>query len=726
MKTNESEESWGSQARGRASVLLALLLLSGLPGLARQAGPSFPLGTTLTNETVHRLVEVNKYWLVGPPPEVRSFSYTLNRPGGVQDFAITEPAQTPRARLQGMTYVSVLQQLAHAPESVSVRESNEGSGRMRLTLIFATEVRGAIGNGVENSWNGYHSFAAKEGYVLIDPARGVPLEAGSGRLRETFSDYVQVDSQHYVPLSIHLQLDDTQYDWHFSLFEPGLWLLDEGLSGSRRLAWVEKVQVNSAPAQLRETTTASRDRAQAEQAGQAQVEEFLKANRHWLLPSLEARRGLVYDYRQEAPYRERVLLGSDGNLMVQLEATKETPDHVTRQRLWLADGRSCACDAGDRFVQPQPGTNSGTNPDAWLPRDRLVQHLAMGLALDCAVTRLAREPSSFWAEARLVADSPSRYLLTLRPKQDARLFTGTMLTFSSWCYMHDVRYDPSEILCDAATHRPLEEKDYSGENELVGSYQFSDWLGTGAGAAPGRLRAVLPLQKDGKDQSLGMVAQFHFIQSELWLLERVESWFRGDGGGSTGTVSVVSAEAAAFAPIQELLQKAQLTERILGTLQKSPQGRVTGEVKRGEWSALALRAAWTDKAREAVLDRKLQAQEPDVIGVQRVRVRQTPEGDCQVELDGLSTSTWKEFATEWKVGLLDSHGGVVASATTNLAVLAEGGPTPFEMRIEIPDYKGAALSEAARISIEGTVQRSTGTYHGHGRWYRLARDNGIL
>ena len=266
---------------------------------------------------------------------------------------------------------------------------------------------------------------------------------------------------------------------------------------------------------LRQAVAASVAREKAEAAGTEALRTFLKANQHWLLPSLEARRGLVYEYRQEAPYLERVLFDSDGNLMARLEASKENPERPTRQRLWLADGRSYSGDAGDQFVKLEGAANAAASPAAWLQRDRLVQHLAMGLALDCALTRLAREPDTFWAEVLPVPNAADRYLLVLHPRKDALLFTGTMLTFSSWSFMHDVRYDRSEILCDAATHRPLEERDYAGKSELKGEYQFEDWLSDASGAAPGRIRAVVPHEKDGKDQALEMDARFHFAKPGL-------------------------------------------------------------------------------------------------------------------------------------------------------------------------------------------------------------------
>ena len=105
--------------------------------------------------------------------------------------------------------------------------------------------------------------------------------------------------------------------------------------------------------------------------------------------------------------------------------------------------------------------------------------------MDCALTRLARDPSAFKATVEPTQDGKGYRLLLDAPGR-AEIFTGTMLAFTSWAYMHDVCYRRSEIVVDAATHRPLEEKDYDDSGKLVAAYTFSDYLEDPAGAAPGR------------------------------------------------------------------------------------------------------------------------------------------------------------------------------------------------------------------------------------------------
>jgi len=682
--------------RGVALCSFPLLLLS----VAIMAAELSPSDSDRGREIISRFVETNRYWLMGPPPAVRNYSYVVQRVGGTQTFAVTDPAKTSRARRQGVSYSTMLHHLATKPGDFTVRSLVEQPGRLRLTFAFEPAVRGACGNGVENSWNGYFNLGGDAGYL-------VPLEAGIGTLTETFGEFVAVDAGHFVPLAITVQKEDMRFDWRFRLYEPGLWLFDDSHYGGKRIAWIEQVTVNEETPELRRAVAESMTRERAEHAGTLALREFLAANQHWLLPSLQSRRGLIYEYRQEAPYRECVYFDPEGNTLARLEASKESPDNPTRQQLWLADGRKVVAGYADPYVKIEAAS---------VPSDRTLQHFAMGLALDCALTRLAREPNAFWTE-KLPAENPGQYRLVLHPRKNVRLFAGTMLGFTSWAYMHDVAYDRSEIVCDAATQLPLSERDFSGKNELKGEFHFEDWLDTGGGRAPGRIRAVIPYEKQGKDQSLEIEARFQVPYAGGWLLDRVESHFRGDGGGSTGIVSVVSAQTDSFAPIVELLARAKATERTLAVIQAAPEGRVETEPPLDSWQAVPMKAVWSDSARSSAKSDEGKPQPQPLIGIHRVRSERDSTGAAQLTLEGVSTASWKEFATEWKVSWRDAFGRTVATAATNLAVRAENAPAAFFVNLSAPPLTDGAPAKS--VSLEGTVRRMTGMYHGHGRWLHL-------
>jgi hypothetical protein len=676
-------------------------------------------------EIIRRFVEVNRYWLIGPPAAVRQFSYTLNLFDAKEEFAVPDPIKAPRARRTGVMYSTMLHQLAAKPESATVRSLTEESGRIRLTLAFDPPVDGECGDGVEKVFGGYFGVGGDTGYLVLDANRFVPVEAGMGKLTETFAEFVQVDAGHSVPLAITIQANKWRYDWRFRLYEPGLWLFDDSLYADRRVAWVEQVKVNEQTPVLRRAVEASLARDKAEAAGARALRTFLKANQHWLLPSLEARRGLIYEYRQEEPYLERVLFylervlfDPEDNAMVVLEATNESPDKATRQSVWLADGHRITCNEGDRYVATEPrSVAAGAPAETRPPLDCGLQNLAVGLGWDCGLTRLAREPGAFSIE-RLAADTPGQYRLVAHPREDEELFAGTMLAFTSWAYMHDVRFDRSEILCDAATQRPLVERDFAGKDELKGEFFFEDWADDPSGAAPGRIRAVIPYQKDGKDQSLEMDARFQFAKPGLWLLSRVESHFRGAEGGSTGTVSLVTGSAAAFAPITELLARLKTTEQILAAIQAAPEGTVEVRELSSHWKPCALRTSWTKEAQKTADGDRDKSQAAALIGIHSARLERGPDGTLRICLDGVTTARWKEFETEWKVGWHDALGQLTGPTATNVTVRAESGPAPFTVSVAVPSWPGGT-EVPTPILVEGKVRCLTGVYR-NGMWFGFA------
>jgi hypothetical protein len=191
-------------------------------------------------------------------------------------------------------------------------------------------------------------------------------------------------------------------------------------------------------------------------------------------------------------------------------------------------------------------------------------------------------------------------------------------------------------------------------------------------------------------------------------------------------VAVVSATAESFQPIRDLLQKAGATAEVIGTIQEAPTASTVQPIKPGDWSPLPLQAAWTDQARErAQFDRegeRMPVTEPlPLIGLHRVRITQAKDGSTGIELEGLSTASWKEFVTEWMVKLQDAEGRLLASRNTNLVVRAENAPAPFQIQLSFPTPAAQARPLPQRIAVEATVQRMTGAYHGHGVWFRFAR-----
>ena len=358
-----------------------------------------------------------------------------------------------------------------------------------MEFQFKKGMKGACGNGITGTWVGYSPFRIYHGTLVIDSENMIPLKCETNVTVEVFSNYVEIRDGHYVPLKIKVDKEEKMhFYWRFGLYESGLWLLATAHypSESYRVVSVNNVKVNGQSARLIERpkiiSIASSKAAQPDQVekmvapGRKVMEAIIASNRLWLLLPLEPRQGLVYEYRQEEPYLERVMFDKHGNIMVQLERSKDSPSAPTRQKLYQSDGTLVDARFGEPFVRlSRLGGAEAVTGEALLHRERRINNLASGLGWDCALTRMARYPTEFYPEVESIGKGDT-YRLTLQSRsRDTKIFTGTMLTFTSWAYMHDIRYSRSEIVCDKATNRPLEEKDYDRSGKLVAHYTFLDY-----------------------------------------------------------------------------------------------------------------------------------------------------------------------------------------------------------------------------------------------------------
>jgi hypothetical protein len=269
------------------------------------------------------------------------------------------------------------------PDRSTVRSITEEAGRA-IDLLSATSAStSATGREqLERLFQRVHAV------IVLDSARPCRSKPALGTLTETFGEFVE-GCWSLLPLTISVQNEDTRYDWRFG-YEPTLAVRRRPGGESRRLGEElegQQCRTHTAPC---DGSSAAQQRAAA--TGQSAMQVFLDANRHWLLPVLAERRGMVYEYRQEAPYMERVFFDPDGNLFARLEASKESPDRPTREILWLADGRKATSDREDTFV-----TVERTPPMFHLQQvscRRTGSYFAMASRW-IALTQLAREPDAF-------------------------------------------------------------------------------------------------------------------------------------------------------------------------------------------------------------------------------------------------------------------------------------------------------------------------------------------
>ncbi len=243
-------------------------------------------------DLLKRFIEVNRYWLLTPPPTVTNYSYVFHLLGGWGAtepvlIQVESPAGASRSRRQGVLWYSLLQNIARDPASVRFRSITETNGQiivqlesgtltpeqtnqtaglppdqwpLRLGRAGARSFGCQCGNGLSSASSfGWMAFERTGGTVVIDAARMVPLKsvadfdsAAKGRIEETFSDYAEVSPNHWAPLAVDFKGERdgkmaTFFHWRFKVYPEGLWLFDRGSFYGQEAAFVEQVAVNQPP-----------------------------------------------------------------------------------------------------------------------------------------------------------------------------------------------------------------------------------------------------------------------------------------------------------------------------------------------------------------------------------------------------------------------------------------------------------------------------------------------
>jgi hypothetical protein len=701
----------------------------------RTDSPELPIQPVFENiqdvgeEILTKMVQANQYWLISPPSEVKTYSYAFilgnKEPEMIE---VSNPLRTNNSFRQGISYYTALHKLASDPSSSIITEIQESERTIQIGFNLKKSIKIACGNGISGSWQGYFSRRVGGGTLWLDAERKVPIKAKTEDVEEHFSEYVAVGNGHYVPLRIKIDSGRMHFDWKFRLYRPGLWLFDmshyqlDEEGPSLLVASTSKVKVNAETATslqtpvvvVAETSESSEVRSLLSE-GRRRVEKIIEVNRAWLLPPLNIRHGLVYEYRQEEPYLERIMFDKRGNIMAQLEKSKDSPDAPTRQLLYQPDGTFIRTTVTEPYVRKEViAEGEELQGEALLHKNRYIRNLSAGLNFDCALTRMARNQKIFHAQVEEIDDEAYRLILTTT-NRDAKIFTGTMLAFTSWAYMHDVRYARSEIICDAKTHYPLSELDYDSSGNLVGSYKFSDYMKDSQGAAPAKIQALIPYEKDGKDHSLEMDAQFAFVHPGLWLLRRCHSEFRGEGSSSTGEVTVISTTQESFPSLEELLARLEKTIQIFSKITNAGDGRFVTSLRFDNSIPVWTRAIWTEEAEGYLSDLKDTAgYDKPVIAVVETQCTRLDNDRIKVTLSLFSNIYWKEFETILSVELLDSHGRELSEATASTKLRTEGSPRMTKTTIEFSDIEDIVTID--KIAVSTTVKRMTAMYHGHGIW----------
>jgi len=246
--------------------MLAVVLIAGI----MCAGSVSANKQQQTEQIIKKLVEVNRYWLIGPSPEVHNYSYKfklVTSPEPVT-YDVKNPSTTSQSIRQGIGYYSLLNYVALHPENIKITDFAEKDSTIQLTVSIAQEVIMSCGNGIEKEkgFRGSFSVPMMKGTIWIDPNRMVPLKADIGNVNEEYGDYVSAEPNHWVPRNIKIDNNIMHFDLRFNFFKPGLWLFDTSeyridetehskAKEYHGAASISNVKINGAPAISQKETT---------------------------------------------------------------------------------------------------------------------------------------------------------------------------------------------------------------------------------------------------------------------------------------------------------------------------------------------------------------------------------------------------------------------------------------------------------------------------------------
>ena len=741
-------------------------LQSALDEAADSAPPQIKAGLdAATAELLTKILLANRYWFEGPPRRVPSYRYAfVLRDGRRQEFKVDDPRTAGAWVKRGITYAPlsgvVLKALAEK-DTASIERLERSDKEIKIEFKTDGSLGTRLGGGVSGTWHGFIYYKLGNGTLRLDAKTLMPIELLSTHrdensnketvVTEKLSEPAKIDPGHWAPLRVEAVRLEKEYrdgqvtkestsrfDWTFRVYEPGLWLFDaEPAAGGTAVGYhLEDVVIGDAEKPL--TQAASETLAAMEESRKkaAQVvEQYVDANRAWLLPDLERRKGLVYDYHQEDGYRERIIFDQQGNILAQLASERKSNKSPSsaQQRFYTADGREIFGTVGESFVTIGDFDPNSTSP---FSGRKILNNLATGWGWECASMRLARGPDDFGTSVDMPPEAKN-WRLTLRPvRNKPNLHIGTMLCFVSWAYLPSRSFERCEIEIDRESRRPIQESYFnSGESEPFCTIRFEDWLDTPEGKAPGKVVGHSTYRKRGerdpktrKYQYIDEVFDFTGVnrvtETGLLLLNEATSTFKTTESGSTGRVTLVEATDEDYRPVKDLLERVEATTQFLENAEKASRG--IGKTVACRWGETV--PVWLNgKYGHQATGQGNENREPPYrayqknLGVQNLLPEVLNNGKVRVTANVYSTIYYEGYNFDLTVGLVDAEGRTLAEQTASEKTQTMNRP---EQKPVVFDFNDTDPDAVASVAVSLHVKQHWGSLYYRGKWITHTASHG--
>lgn len=199
------------------------------------------------------LIEANRYWLLGPPPEIKQYEYDFLLEGEAPLHVVVDNPPTANLwRRQGIAWHSGLHYLARHPDQAIFDQVKIEGDQITLTYRLKKMTIAADGDGLEKGQifrgQGFYGGTLTVDRRTHTPSRHqcvVVLSRG-----ETYTDFVEIAPGHYAPRKIEVSTISRR-QWTFAIYGPGLWLFESNhptTGWQPKQARIENVTINGCPA----------------------------------------------------------------------------------------------------------------------------------------------------------------------------------------------------------------------------------------------------------------------------------------------------------------------------------------------------------------------------------------------------------------------------------------------------------------------------------------------
>jgi len=215
--------------------------------------PVAPKAQAQGRAVLDKLIEANRYWLRGPPPEVQQYEYDFLLDGEAPLHVVVDNPSTANLwRRQGIAWHSGLHYLARHPDQAIFGEVKIEGDQITLRYRLKKMTFAADGDGIEKGdiYCGQNFYG---GTLTIDRRTHTPSRHRCVVVysrSETYSDFVEIDPDHYAPRIVEVNSIGRRR-WTFAIHGPGLWLFKSNHPTTRRQpkkARITNVTINSCPA----------------------------------------------------------------------------------------------------------------------------------------------------------------------------------------------------------------------------------------------------------------------------------------------------------------------------------------------------------------------------------------------------------------------------------------------------------------------------------------------